>query len=84
MTESGKKNKQGKRDSVSRVTPAPMTSTSPENETITQQVKDGVQSLVENDADSVDSDLRYIAYGARLRTALRAGSRYVAYVSFAQ
>ncbi|KAH9943137.1 mitochondrial 18kDa protein, partial [Epithele typhae] len=31
--------------------------------------------------DSTDSDLRYMAYGARLRTALRAGHRYIAYTS---
>ena len=39
-----------------------------------------VDELAEKDVDSVDSDVRYMAYGARLRTALRAGSRYVAYV----
>jgi len=58
-----------------------MTSTSPDSEGITQQVKDEVQSLVDDDVDSVDSSVRYAAYGARLRTALRASSRYVAYVS---
>jgi fission process protein 1 len=40
-----------------------------------------VQDLAERDVDSVDSDVRYMAYGARLRTALRAATRYVAYVS---
>ena len=55
-----------------------MTST---DETIGKQVKDEINSLVEKDVDSVDSDIRYFAYGARLRTALRAGSRYIAYVS---
>ena len=58
-----------------------MTSTSPESEGITQQVKDEIKSLVDDDVDSVDSGIRYAAYGARLRTALRAGSRYIAYVS---
>ena len=58
-----------------------MTSTSPESEGITQQVKDEIKSLVDDDVDSVDSGLRYAAYGARLRTALRATSRYIAYVS---
>jgi len=57
-----------------------MTSTSPQSEGIAKQVKDEISSLVENDVDSVDSDLRYVAYGARLRTALRASSRYIAYV----
>lgn len=80
LPESGKQNKQGKRDLVT-VTPAPMTSTSPESENISQQAQDGIKSLADNDVDSVDSNLRYIAYGARLRTALRASSRYIAYVS---
>ena len=47
---------------------------------MSQQVKDEIDSLVEKDVSSVDSDIRYLAYGARLRTALRAGSRYIAYV----
>jgi len=41
-----------------------------------------VEKLADSDADSIDSDVRYAAYGARLRTAIRAGSRYVAYVYF--
>lgn len=45
-----------------------------------QAAEDKVDQLAEQDADSVDSDIRYLAYGARLRTALRAGTRYVAYV----
>ena len=57
-----------------------MTSTSSENESISQQAEDEINSLVEKDVDSVDSSIRYAAYGARLRTALRAGSRYIAYV----
>jgi fission process protein 1 len=43
---------------------------------------DKIDSLADDDAVSTDSDIRYLAYGARLRTALRAGSRYVAYVCF--
>lgn len=39
-----------------------------------------VADLADKDADTTDSDLRYMAYGARLRTALRAATRYVAYV----
>lgn len=66
------------------ITPVPMTSTSPESEGITQQVKDEIKSLVDEDVDSVDSGVRYAAYGARLRTALRAGSRYIAYVGVPQ
>lgn len=45
-----------------------------------QQAKEELNTLVDKDADSVDSDVRYMAYGARLRTALRAGTRYIAYV----
>ncbi|KAG6866525.1 hypothetical protein C0991_003069 [Blastosporella zonata] len=43
--------------------------------------KDGVNKLAEKDAHTTDSDVRYLAYGARLRTALRAGTRYIAYTS---
>jgi fission process protein 1 len=39
-------------------------------------------SLADKNVDSTDSELRYMAYGARLRTAIRAGSRYIAYVCF--
>ncbi|KAF7313570.1 hypothetical protein HMN09_00513200 [Mycena chlorophos] len=39
------------------------------------------EQLAEQNADSTDSEVRYLAYGARLRTALRAGSRYIAYTS---
>lgn len=59
-----------------------MTSTSPKNfESVSQQVKGEIDTLAEKEVDSLDSDIRYAAYGARLRTALRASSRYVAYVS---
>ncbi|KIJ20093.1 hypothetical protein PAXINDRAFT_107811 [Paxillus involutus ATCC 200175] len=37
--------------------------------------------LADKNVDSTDSDIRYMAYGARLRTALRASSRYIAYTS---
>ena len=43
-------------------------------------IKDKVNVLAEKNVDSTDSDVRYMAYAARLRTALRAGHRYVAYV----
>jgi hypothetical protein len=39
-----------------------------------------VKDLVDRDADSVNSNIRYMAYGSRLRTALVASTRYVAYV----
>ena len=38
-----------------------------------------INDLADKDADTTDSDLRYMAYGARLRTVLRAGHRYLAY-----
>ncbi|KXN87936.1 Mitochondrial fission process protein 1 [Leucoagaricus sp. SymC.cos] len=40
-----------------------------------------VDTLVDKNVDSVDSDVRYMAYGARIRTALRASTRYIAYTS---
>ncbi|KAI0347472.1 hypothetical protein BDW22DRAFT_1351917 [Trametopsis cervina] len=43
--------------------------------------KETVQGLADKDADSTNSDVRYMAYGARLRTALRAAHRYIAYTS---
>ncbi|KAF8165044.1 mitochondrial 18 KDa protein-domain-containing protein [Crassisporium funariophilum] len=46
-----------------------------------EAAQEKVDELAERDVDTTDSDLRYLAYGARLRTALRAGSRYVAYTS---
>lgn len=56
----------------------PMASSS---ETTLEAAEKRVEQLAEQDVDSVDSELRYMAYGARLRTALRAGTRYIAYVS---
>lgn len=44
-----------------------------------QAAQDKVENLAERDADSTESEIRYLAYGARLRTALRAGTRYIAY-----
>lgn len=55
-----------------------------QNSTVTQakeDVKQELNTLADKDVDSVDSDVRYMAYGARLRTALRAGHRYIAYTS---
>ncbi|KAF9452181.1 hypothetical protein P691DRAFT_722497 [Macrolepiota fuliginosa MF-IS2] len=46
-----------------------------------EAINNKVDDLADRDADSVDSDVRYMAYGARIRTALRASSRYVAYTS---
>ncbi|KAH7343844.1 mitochondrial 18 KDa protein-domain-containing protein [Rhizoctonia solani] len=49
-------------------------------ETITKEATQEVTQLADQDVDSVDTSARYAAYGARLRTALRASTRYVAYV----
>lgn len=53
-----------------------------ETQTVAQAAKAEVNELADNNVDSTDSELRYMAYGARLRTALRAGSRYIAYVRY--
>jgi hypothetical protein len=49
---------------------------------MTEKAQDEISSLADRNVDSTDSDLRYMAYAARLRTAVRAGSRYIAYVRF--
>ncbi|KAH0587223.1 Mitochondrial fission protein MTP18 [Termitomyces sp. J132] len=43
--------------------------------------KDTVKKLAHKDANTTNSDVRYLAYGARIRTALRAATRYIAYTS---
>ncbi|KAJ7047661.1 mitochondrial 18 KDa protein-domain-containing protein [Mycena alexandri] len=48
---------------------------------LTEAVQDEVTALADEGADTTDSGVRYAAYGARLRTALRAGTRYIAYTS---
>jgi hypothetical protein len=45
-----------------------------------QSAKSTADKLADENVDSTDTELRYAAYGARLRTALRAGHRYLAYV----
>ena len=47
---------------------------------IVQTAEKEVQELADQNADSVNSSLRYAAYGNRIRTALTASSRYIAYV----
>ena len=49
-------------------------------EPLKDKVEHGLDTLADQDADSTDSELRYMAYGARLRTVIRAGHRYIAYV----
>lgn len=44
--------------------------------------KSTADDLADKNIDSTDTELRYAAYGARLRTALRASHRYLAYVLF--
>jgi fission process protein 1 len=45
-----------------------------------QATKSKADDLADKNVDSTDTELRYAAYGARLRTALRASHRYLAYV----
>ncbi|KAI0332495.1 hypothetical protein GY45DRAFT_1299131 [Cubamyces sp. BRFM 1775] len=50
-------------------------------EPLKEKAEQKLDTLADKNVDSTDSDLRYMAYGARLRTALRAGHRYIAYTS---
>ncbi len=54
--------------------------TEPLKDNVVDKVESKLDVLADKDVDSTDSELRYMAYGARLRTALRAGQRYIAYV----
>jgi fission process protein 1 len=45
-----------------------------------EAAQDKVKELSDRNADTTNSEIRYLAYGARLRTALRASTRYIAYV----
>lgn len=45
-----------------------------------QATKAKADDLADKNVDSTETELRYAAYGARLRTALRASHRYFAYV----
>ncbi|KAI0068971.1 hypothetical protein BV25DRAFT_1792807 [Artomyces pyxidatus] len=49
--------------------------------TAADTAKSTADELADKNVDSTDTELRYMAYGARLRTVLRAGHRYVAYTS---
>jgi len=48
---------------------------------IASQAQQSLDELAAQDAKSTDSDVRYMAYGSRLQTALRASHRYLAYTS---
>ncbi|KAJ3806918.1 mitochondrial 18 KDa protein-domain-containing protein [Lentinula lateritia] len=50
-------------------------------EVATEVIQSEVDHLADKNVDSKDTELRYMAYGARLRTALRASTRYIAYTS---
>ncbi|KAJ7179412.1 mitochondrial 18 KDa protein-domain-containing protein [Mycena filopes] len=50
-------------------------------EAVEDAVVEEVDALADQGADTTDSSVRYAAYGARLRTAVRAGTRYIAYTS---
>ncbi|KAF5369768.1 hypothetical protein D9758_001316 [Tetrapyrgos nigripes] len=58
-----------------------MSSSKDSGSSTTQVVQEQVDQLADQNVDSTDTELRYMAYGARLRTALRASSRYIAYTS---
>lgn len=47
---------------------------------VANQAQDKVDDLADKNVDTVDTEARYMAYASRLRTALRASARYVAYV----
>jgi fission process protein 1 len=48
--------------------------------TMTRTVEAAQEKVSDRNADTTDSEIRYLAYGSRLRTALRASTRYIAYV----
>jgi len=48
---------------------------------IVTKAQDSIVELADKDAKSTNSDVRYMAYGSRLQTALRASHRYLAYTS---
>jgi mitochondrial fission process protein 1 len=47
----------------------------------TQRRKSYTEEIVDGQVDSVDTNARWLAYGARVRTAIRASTRYLAYSS---
>ncbi|GJJ07687.1 hypothetical protein Clacol_001892 [Clathrus columnatus] len=51
------------------------------SESIPEKAQKQVDVAADKDIDSTDSDIRYMAYASRLRTALRASTRYIAYTS---
>ncbi|KAG8956572.1 hypothetical protein FRC04_000050 [Tulasnella sp. 424] len=62
------------------------------SKTVTEEVKaevkeqvnstvEDVQKAADDNLDTIDTNARYMAYGARIRTALRASTRYIAYTS---
>ncbi|TCD71368.1 hypothetical protein EIP91_011139 [Steccherinum ochraceum] len=70
-----------KRNSSVSFSPSTTMSASSSKPPVSVQATEEINTLADKDADSTDSDIRYMAYGARLRTALRAGQRYIAYTS---
>jgi fission process protein 1 len=51
-------------------------------EGLLNQAQDEINELADTNADSVNSEVRYMAYGSQLQTALRTTHRYLAYVRF--
>ncbi|KAG6335048.1 hypothetical protein ID866_4050 [Astraeus odoratus] len=58
-----------------------MSATPADSSSLSAKATKGVDILADRNVDSTDTDVRYLAYGARLRTALRAAHRYIAYSS---
>jgi hypothetical protein len=53
---------------------------SPSEPSIVSQAQQSLDELAAKDVKTTDSEVRYMAYGSRLQTALRASHRYLAYV----
>lgn len=54
---------------------------SPPPPSLVTQAQESIDQLAAEDAKSTNSDVRYMAYGSRIQTALRATHRYLAYTS---
>lgn len=56
------------------VPPTPTPAPTPRRKSYSEEIVDG-------QVDSIDTNARWLAYGARLQTAIRASTRYLAYSS---
>lgn len=57
-----------------------MTMPGPSKEKVKERAAEHIGNLADQDANSTNSEVRYMAYASRFRTALRAAHRYIAYV----